>query len=84
MTAADTALLATAREIAADCKRVRVGSRTSCCECDKTIERGEIAIRRQRRAETHRERLHADQNGNVAWYRHEGCTVARVLAEGAQ
>jgi hypothetical protein len=54
---------------------VYVGAKVNCQRCAGLIKKGELAQRTMRRAETYRERCHADRRGMVAWYRHPGCSL---------
>lgn len=56
---------------------VYIGGNTTCTLCHKPIAKGEKAERTQRRAETYRERCHADKRGNVSWYTHPECAPNR-------
>ncbi len=57
-------------------RRVYVGQDTTCAKCGERIAKGAVAWKHSRRAETWRERCHADARGAVAWYRHERCAGA--------
>jgi hypothetical protein len=58
-------------------REVRVGAAHTCVDCDGEIHAGSRAMRRSRRAETHRDRMHADGRGLVHWYRHVHCAVSK-------
>jgi hypothetical protein len=61
-------------------KRVKASATHDCTECGYEIAAGAYCVKSWRRAETHRERAHADARGNVAWYRHDECAGARLTA----
>jgi hypothetical protein len=54
-------------------KLVIVSASHDCCKCRKMISKGSKAIRKQRRAATYHERLHAGAKGEVSWYYHIDC-----------
>ena len=60
-------------------KTVRLGAeRTECSKCHRVVLRGEVVVRRERRAETYRERRNAGKRGEVSWYYHPACHGAAV------
>lgn len=54
-------------------KIVKLGQAHTCCTCRTEIVKGAIALKRSRKAETYRERMHADRNGDAVWYHHTTC-----------
>jgi hypothetical protein len=59
-------------------KLVITGAAHDCYVCRQVISKGTTAMQKTKRAETYRERCHADGRGNVSWYAHPECDARRA------